>query len=91
MTNFKMGTLEIDSPKAEMILKTSTVEEIKTMFIAFLESDYIYEPNKNKKGKWGNFADRMSGLTTSEITKHIENTTKEMRNSFEFRDVSSNN
>ena len=91
MTNFKMGIIEIDSPKAEMIIKTSTVDEIKTMFVAFLESDYVTVPNKSKKGKWGNFADRMSGLTSPEITEHIKKTTKEMRNSFEFRDLTPNN
>ncbi len=91
MTNFKMGTIQVDSPKAEMIIKTSSVDEIRTMFVAFLESDFISIPSKKKKGKWGSFADRMSGLTTPEITEHIENTSKEMRNSFEFRDLTPSN
>ena len=91
MTNFKMGTIQVDSPKAEMIIKTSSVDEIRTMFIAFLENDFIPKSTKNKKSKWGNFADRMSGLTTPEITEHIENTTKEMRESFSFRDLTPTN
>ena len=57
----------------------------------FLENDFISKPTKRKKGKWGNFADRMSGLTTPEITEHIKNTSKEMKNSFEFRDLTPSN
>jgi len=91
MTTIKLGTIQVDSPKAEMIIKTSSVDDIKTMFIAFLENDFIAKPTKRKKGKWGNFADRMSGLTNPEITEHIENTSKEMRNSFAFRDLTSSN
>lgn len=87
MTNFKMGTIQIDSPKAEMIIKTSSVDEIRTMFIAFLESDLVSPPVKRKKGKWGNFADRMSGLTTPKITEHIAKTNSEMRDNFGFRDL----
>ena len=91
MTNFKMGTIQVDSPKAEMIIKTSSVDDIRTMFVAFLESDFIAQKTQRQKGKWGNFADRMSGLTTPEITKHIENTSKEMRSNFEFRDLTPSN
>jgi len=91
MTSFKIGTIQVDSPKAEMIIKTSSVDDIKTMFVAFLESDFINTTSKRKKGKWGNFADRMSGLTTPKITEHIEKTSKEMRNSFEFRDLTPSN
>jgi hypothetical protein len=91
MTNFNIGTIQVDSPRAEMIIKTSSVDDIKTMFVSFLENDFITKPTKRKKGKWGSFADRMSGLTTPEITEHIENTSKEMRNSFEFRDLTPSN
>ena len=87
MTNFEIGTIQVDSPKAEMIIRTMPVDEIKIMFIAFLESNLVSIPTKRKKGKWGDFADRMSGLTTPEITKHIEKTSSEMRNDFGFRDL----
>ena len=43
-----------------------------------------------KMGKWAKFADRMSGLTSPQITKHIENTTKDMRNNFKFRNLPQN-
>ncbi len=91
MTSLNIGTIEVDSPRAEMILKTSSIDDIKNMFVTFLESDFIVKSTKRKKGKWGSFADRMSGLTTPEITEHIEKTSKEMRNSFEFRELTSNN
>ncbi len=91
MTKFKMGTIQVDSPRAEMIIKTSSIDDIRTIFVAFLENDFIAKTTKRKKGKWGNFADRMSGLTTPKITEHIENTSKEMRNSFEFRDLTPSN
>jgi hypothetical protein len=41
-----------------------------------------------QKGKWGKFADRMSGLTNSKITKHLEKTSQDFRDSFELRNIS---
>jgi len=45
---------------------------------------------QNKKSKWAKFADRMSNLTTPEITKHIEKSSQEVRENFKFRDVNKN-
>jgi len=39
-----------------------------------------------KKTKWRIFAEKMSGLTTPEITKHIEKSRKEARENFKIRD-----
>jgi|GEM_PF-1230074 len=88
MTTFNLGTIKINNPKVEMLIKTSSVDEIKNMFVAFLESEFIAKNQpKKQKGKWGKFAQRMSGLTTPEITEHITKTSQEMRDGFEFRDL----
>jgi len=47
----------------------------------------ISKKTTKSKSKWGAFADRMSGLTTPEITEHIQTTRLEMRDSFEFRKI----
>jgi len=57
------------------------------MIVELLKSQIKTDIPKNPKGKWGAFADRMSGLTTPEITEHIEKTSLEMRDRFEFREL----
>ena len=46
-----------------------------------------YQKVSKPKGKWGAFADRMSGLTTPEVTEYIQKTSLEMRDGFEFREL----
>jgi len=87
MINLEIGTIHIDNPKAETVINAFSTEEIRSMFISFLESNHIYNASKSSKKKWANFADRMSGLTTPEITEHINNTSKEIRDSFHFRNL----
>ena len=48
MTSLKIGTIQVDSPKAERILKTASIDDIKTMFISFLESDFFSKTNQRK-------------------------------------------
>jgi len=40
-----------------------------------------------KQTRWQLFAEKMSGLTTPEITKYIEKSRKEARENFEIRDL----
>lgn len=42
---------------------------------------------KPKKGKWAEFAEKMSGLTNPKITEHIANTKNNMKESFELRNL----
>ncbi len=87
MTSFDIGTIQIDNPKAEMIIKESSTEDIKKMFVTFLESDFIPTQKTIKKGKWWKFAERMSWLTNPKITEHIIKTSQDMRSGFELRDL----
>ena len=83
MTTLNIGTNDM-----------TAIKEIQQMVVQKFHFDVQIiqtKPSKKTKTKWGNFADRMSGLTTPEITKHIENTSKEMRDSFSFRDLTSAN
>lgn len=89
MTNVNIGTIEINNPKAELNIKTMPLEQIKTIFVSFLENDFILSKKETKNNKWGNFAKRMSGLTTPEITEHIVNS-KEERANFDFRNLGIN-
>jgi hypothetical protein len=88
MTNFKMGTIQIDSPKAEMIIKTTSVDEIKAMFIAFLESDMVPTPTKRKKGKWAKVADEFRGTMSHSTSNYLQECSREIRDDFELRDIS---
>ena len=39
-----------------------------------------------RKTKWQIFTEKMSGLTTPEITRHIQKSRKEVREKFKVRD-----
>jgi len=85
-----IGTINIQNQEVAKFIQNKSIDEIKKMFTDFLNnqvnsSQKIIKP----KGKWGAFADRMSGLTTPEITEHIQKTSLEMRDGFEFRELNS--
>ena len=70
------------------------IEEIKQLLRNRFGSEVFIDEEKQlkrEKGKWADFADRMSGLTTPEITKHIEKSSQEVRENFKFRDLTINN
>lgn len=87
MTALQMDTddkITINQAK-ELLMKTfhCKVEVVNDLRIA-----KITKENAIKKSKWGSFAQRMSGLTTPEITEHINKTSNEMRHSTELRELS---
>jgi len=88
MTSLKMGTIQIDSPKAEMIISNTPVEEIKTLFIAFLESDFISKASKRKKGKWAKVVNEIKGTMSPSTSDYLQECSKEIRNGFGLRDLS---
>ena len=64
-----------------------TIKKIKELISSEFDSKVSIKEKDSPKGKWTNFANRMSGLTNSNITEHIIESSKEMRESFEFRDL----
>ncbi|NEW59665.1 hypothetical protein GSY74_00055 [Sulfurovum sp. bin170] len=85
-----IGIINIQNQEVAKFIQNKSIDEIKKMFTDFLNNQ-VKTPQKTTKpkGKWGAFADRMSGLTTPEITEHIQKTSLEMRDGFEFRELNS--
>jgi len=83
-----IGTINIQNQEVAKFIQNKSIDEIKKMFTDFLNTQVNTSQKATKpKGKWGAFADRMSGLTTPEITEHIQKTGLEMRDGFEFREL----
>jgi len=82
-----LGTININDQEVAKFIQNKSIDEIKSMIVELLKSQIKTDTPQKPKGKWGAFADRMSGLTTPEITEHIQKTSLEMRDGFEFRDV----
>ena len=91
--SLNLGTININDKEVANFIQNKSVDEIKSMIVDFLKNQVKVEtPQKTTKpkGKWGAFADRMSGLTTPEITEHIKKTSLDMRDGFELRDLNMN-
>ena len=61
------------------------IKEIQQMVVQKFHFDVqIIEarPNKNTKTKWAEFAEKMDGLFTPDIIKHIHTSRKEARDNF---------
>ena len=86
-----LGTINITNQEVAKFIQNGRIDEIKSMITDFLNNQVNLVSNKptKSKGKWGAFADRMSGLTTPEITEHIQKTSLDMRDGFEFRELNS--
>ena len=82
-----LGTININDQEVAKFIQNKSIDEIKSMIVELLKSQIKTNTPQNPKGKWGAFADRMSGLTTPEITEHIQKTSLEMRDGFEFREL----
>jgi len=88
--SLNLGTININDKEVADFIQNRSVDEIKSMIVEFLKhqvKDNTPQQTTKPKGKWGAFADRMSGLTTPEITEHIQKTSLEMRDNFEFREL----
>jgi len=82
-----LGTININDQEVAKFIQNKSIDEIKSIIVELLKSQIKTNTPKKSKGKWGAFADRMSGLTTPKITEHIQKTSIEMRDGFEFRDL----
>lgn len=88
--SLNLGTIDINDKEIANFIQNKSIDEIKRMIIEFLkhqvEANTLQKKPKST-GKWGAFAERMSGLTTPEITEHIQQTSVEMRKDFAFREL----
>jgi len=85
-----LGTIDVTNKEVAKFIQNKSMDEIKRMITDFLNNQAKTSQKTTKsKGKWGAFADRMSGLTTPEITEHIQKTSLEMRDGFAFRELNS--
>ena len=84
-----LGTININDKEVVKFIQNKSIDEIKSMIVELLKSQVKTDTPKKSKGKWGAFAERMSGLTTPEITEHIHTTSLEMRDGFKFRELNS--
>ena len=85
--SLNLGTININDQEVAKFIQNKSIDEIKSMIVELLKSQIKTDTPQKPKGKWGAFADRMSGLTTPEITEHIQKTSLEMRDGFEFREL----
>ena len=86
--SLNIGTIDIQDQEVAQFIRNKSIDEIKTMFTDFL-THQVKDASKSTKptGKWGAFAKRMSGLTTPEVTEHIQQTRAEMKDNFELRSL----
>jgi len=82
-----LGTININDKEVVKFIQNKSIDEIKSMIVELLKSQIKTTTPQKPKGKWGAFTDRMSGLTTPKITEHIQKTSLEMRDGFEFREL----
>jgi len=80
-----LGVINIRDQEVAKFIQNKSIDEIRTIIIELLKKQV--KRDTPKKGKWGAFANRMSGLTTPKITEHISKTSLEMRDNFGFREL----
>ena len=80
-----LGVINIRDQEVAKFIQNKSIDEIRSIIIELLKKQV--KRDIPKKGKWGAFANRMSGLTTPEITEHIAKTSLDMRDNFGFREL----
>ena len=78
-----MTTLQIDSDDKKSISQLLDIAKNKLHLDIFVIDDI--NPAKDKvetKTKWGEFAEKMDGIFTPDIVKHISTSRKEARDNF---------
>ena len=61
------------------------IEEIKQLLRNKFGNEVFIDEEKQlkrEKGKWADFAEKMDGIFTPDIVKHIDNSRKEARDNF---------
>ena len=82
MFNIVVDDSEIKNSQIKEMLKSMSKEEIKKLFINFLEKDLAKKDNN-----WSQFANSFDELNIPNISDKIAKTSKEFRESFELREI----
>ncbi len=87
--SLEIETIDIRDKELAKFIQSTNIDEIKSMILDLLKKQIRSKNTPDKSGKWGAFAERMSGLTTPEITERIRETRQEVHDGFALRDITS--
>ncbi len=82
MVNITLNDSEIKSKKIKDMLKNMPQEEIKKLFLNFLEKNF-----NSKQNRWKDFTNSIEELNITNISQNINKASKELRDNFSLRDV----
>jgi len=83
MTTLNIGDIIIENSQLAKNIKTYSVEDIKSLFIDFLNREFLTIQNRvQKKSKWGEFADKIGGSFTPEMVENLKRGREEARENF---------
>ncbi len=86
-TSLEIGTIDFNDRDIVRFIQNKSIDEIKNIIVDLLKKQVKQNKIDTNQDKWGAFADRMSGLTTPEITKHIHSSSSQIRDEISFRDI----
>lgn len=82
MVNITLNDSEIKSKKIKDMLKNMPQEELKKLFLNFLEKKF-----NSKQNRWKDFTNSIEELNITNISHNINKASKELRDNFSLRDV----
>jgi len=83
-----IGTIDIEDQNIVKFIQNKSIEEIKALFLNFLiKETQVDTPQQNHK--WAEFAQKMNGRISQNTAKVLETSSREFREGFSFRDLSS--
>ena len=83
MTTLNIGNITIDNPQLANNIKAYSVDDIKKLFVEFLNQEITALPKQSKpQSKWGEFAQKMQGSFSPEMIQHLKRGREEARENF---------
>lgn len=83
-----IGTINIQDQNIAKFIQNKSIEEIKALFLNFLTKE-VQVNIPQQKHKWAEFAQKMNGRISQETAQTLESSSREFREGFSFRDLSS--
>jgi len=74
---------EIKNQDIKNFIKNIPKEELKEMFLFFLENKL----EKKQKNRWENFINDIEKIETKEVSKYIQQSSQDIRENLNFREV----
>jgi len=88
ITAFTISLVTYEDQNIVKFIQNKSIEEIKTLFLNFLTKEIqVDTPQQNHK--WAEFAQKMNGRISQKTAKVLETSSREFREGFSFRDLSS--